>query len=526
MTTTAAAYARYSSDNQDIASIDAQIRAIREYCERSSIYLSKIYTDEARSATTDNRPEFQQMIRDSSLGLFDAIIVHKLDRFSRDRFDSAFYKHQLRKNGIRLISVLENLDDSPESIILESVLEGMAEYYSRNLAREVMKGMKETALRCKHTGGKPPLGYDVAHDKTYVINEEESHVVRSIFEIYAAGSGYSEIMSKGYKTKTKHPFGKNSIHEILKNEKYRGVYVFNRTEKKINGKRNNHKYKKENEIIRIEGGMPRLISDETWERVQERMIKNKKGVNSAKETYLLSGLIYCGKCTGAMTGTRKHAGRNKELYVSYECSTRKRTKGCDMKAINKDYVENIVIENLEQNVFSPEAIEKLVIKIAKYVASRNTDVIRDMKLLASQLAEVQTEINNTVNAIAAGMFHPSMKEKMDDLESRKASLTIRLNEAKLQTQTHAPTEDMIRHYLQKDTIIKDKSPNEQKRIIQAYVKKVTVHTDTIDIDTIVTFAGGGEPYHDKVTISIRGYRHARLFQSTPLRKGRPPSLHK
>ena len=110
MTTTAAAYARYSSDNQDIASIDAQIRAIREYCERSSIYLSKIYTDEARSATTDNRPEFQQMIRDSSLGLFDAIIVHKLDRFSRDRFDSAFYKHQLRKNGIRLISVLENLN--------------------------------------------------------------------------------------------------------------------------------------------------------------------------------------------------------------------------------------------------------------------------------------------------------------------------------------------------------------------------------------------------------------------------------
>ncbi len=141
-----------------------------------------------------------------------------------------------------------------------------------------------------------------------------------------------------------------------------------------------------------------------------------------------------------------------------------------------------------------------------------------MKLLASQLTEVQTEINNTVNAIASGMFHPSMKEKMDDLESRKASLTISLNEAKLQTQTHAPTEDMIRHYLQKDTIIKSKSPNEQKRIIQAYVKKVTVHTDTIDIDTIVTFTGGGEPYHDKVTISIRAYRHTRFNLA--------PSLHK
>jgi site-specific DNA recombinase len=173
----AAAYARYSSDNQREESIDAQLRAIREYCDRNGIRLVKIYTDEARSATTDDRPGFLQMIQDSALGLFDAVIVHKLDRFSRDRYDSAFYKRQLKKNGVRLISVLENLDDSPESIILESVLEGMAEYYSRNLAREVMKGMKETALQCKHTGGKPPLGYDVAPDGTYVINEQEAKAV-------------------------------------------------------------------------------------------------------------------------------------------------------------------------------------------------------------------------------------------------------------------------------------------------------------------------------------------------------------
>ena len=266
----AAAYARYSSDNQREESIDAQLRAIREYCDRNGIRLVKIYTDEARSATTDDRPGFLQMIQDSALGLFDAVIVHKLDRFSRDRYDSAFYKRQLKKNGVRLISVLEPLDDSPESVILESVLEGMAEYYSRNLAREVMKGMRETALQCKHTGGKPPLGYNVAPDGTYVINEQEAKAVRMIFEMYAAGKGYSEIINKlnqeGYKTQTGRPFGKNSIHDILKNEKYRGVYIFNRTERKINGKRNHHKSKSEDEIIRIEGGMPRIIDDETWER--------------------------------------------------------------------------------------------------------------------------------------------------------------------------------------------------------------------------------------------------------------------
>lgn len=328
----AAAYARYSSDNQREESIEAQLRAIREYCERNRIQLVKIYTDEARSATTDDRPGFLQMIQDSSKGLFSAVIVHKLDRFSRDRYDSAFYKRQLKKNGVRLISVLENLDDSPESIILESVLEGMAEYYSRNLAREVMKGMRETALQCKHTGGKPPLGYNVAPDKTYIINEHESRIVQTIFEMYAAGSGYNEIILKlkqeGCKTQTGRPFGKNSIHDILINEKYRGVYIFNRSEKKINGKRNHHKSKSEDDIIKIEGGMPRIIDDKTWKAVQARMKKNKRGpaANKAKETYLLSGLIYCGKCGGAMVGNRRYSGRNKDLYVTYECSTRKDRK--------------------------------------------------------------------------------------------------------------------------------------------------------------------------------------------------------
>jgi len=505
----AAVYARYSSDNQREESIDAQLRAIREYCQRCGIQIVKIYTDEARSATTDDRPGFLQMIQDSALGLFSVVIVHKLDRFSRDRYDSAFYKRQLKKNGVRLISVLEPLDDSPESIILESVLEGMAEYYSRNLARETMKGMKETAFKCKHNGGKPPLGYDVAPDKSYLINEQEARAVKLIFEMYASGKGYSDILktliSEGCRTKTGRPFGKNSLHEILKNEKYRGVYIFNRTERKLNGKRNHHKSKSEDEIIKIDGGMPRIIDDDTWEAVQERMGNHKRGANSAKENYLLAGLIYCGKCGGAMTGTRKYAGRNKDLYVSYECSTRKRTKACDMKAIGKEYVENLVIDYLEKRLFSPEAIEKLVIKITEYAASQSQEINRDIKAFTDQLAGVQTEINNIVNAIAAGMFHQSMKAKMDELEAKKTNLTIKLEEAKLQAQTHAPTEDMIRNYLQKDADIKNKSPEEQKRIIQTYVKKVVVYDDKVD--TFVTFPWYGSPPPIKITISIKRYRH-------------------
>ena len=456
----------------------------------------KIYTDEARSAITDDRPGFLKMIEDSSLGLFSAVIVHKLDRFSRDRYDSAFYKRQLKKNGVRLISVLEPLDDSPESVILESVLEGMAEYYSRNLAREVMKGMRETALQCKHTGGKPPLGYNVAPDGTYVINEQEAKAVRMIFEMYAAGKGYSEIITAlnkdGHRTQTGRPFGKNSIHDILVNEKYRGVYIFNRSASKEKGSRNHHKSKNEDEIIKIEGGMPRIIDDETWERVQERMRSNKRGRNSAKEIYLLSGLIYCGKCGGAMTGARKFAGRNKDLYVTYECSMRKRTKTCDMKAINKVYIENLVIEHLEKNVFAPEATERLVTKIIKYASSQRKEISQDIKTITDQLAGVQTEINNIVNAIAKGMFHESMKAKMDELEARKAQLSLKLEEAKLQEQIHAPTEEMIRRYLQKDADIRNKSPEEQRRVFQTYINRIIVYEDKIDIDKIVTFDGGGE----------------------------------
>lgn len=136
----AVAYARFSSDNQRQESIDAQVRAINEYCSKHDIQLVKIYADAAQSATTDKREQFLEMMNDLKKKAFDYIIVHKLDRFSRDRYDSAYYKKLIKDNGVTLISVTEQIDNSPESVILESILEGMAEYYSKNLAREVRKG--------------------------------------------------------------------------------------------------------------------------------------------------------------------------------------------------------------------------------------------------------------------------------------------------------------------------------------------------------------------------------------------------
>lgn len=505
----AVAYCRYSSDNQREESIDAQLRAIRSYCEKNNYALVDTYIDEAKSATTAKRPSFQKMLSDSSANLFDVVIVHKLDRFSRDRYDSAFCKRKLRENGIKLFSVLENLDDSPESIILESLLEGMAEYYSANLARETMKGMKETAYQCKHNGGTPPLGYDVDSDKHYVINKEEAEAVRIIFDWYAKDRTYSAILEElnrlGYKTKRGGRFGKNSLHDILVNEKYIGTYVFNKSVAKINGKRNNRITKAKDEIIRIENGMPAIIDKKTWEEVQEKMKNNKSnGRKSAKQIYLLSGLIYCGSCDGSMHGITRHCGRNKTAYSSYECTTRKR-KGkdvCSMKAIGKNIVENAVIDHLLENVFSISGSQELAEKIYTFSQTQNKGVNTDLANFKKQLSQIDIKINNIVDAIADGMFHPSMKEKMDALEARKEELQIKIAGAEHINNVHSLSKEKIAAYLTKDADIKEKSPEEQKKIIQTYIKRVTIYENKIDIETIVTLNGGGDGNRTRVRKSI------------------------
>ncbi|QEH69968.1 hypothetical protein EKH84_16840 [Cellulosilyticum sp. WCF-2] len=205
-------YARYSNDNQREESIDAQIRATKEYIEKKEWCLVDTYIDRAKSATSAKRPEFQRMIADSQQGKFDMVIVQKLDRFSRNRYDSIFYKQKLKDNHIKLVSVTEKLDNTPESLIFESLNEGFNEYYSANLSREVRKGMKETAMQCKHTGGTPPLGYDVDGQKYYIMNVQESIIVKEIFNKYLEGYGYNYLLDylkeKGYKTKSGKDFAR------------------------------------------------------------------------------------------------------------------------------------------------------------------------------------------------------------------------------------------------------------------------------------------------------------------------------
>lgn len=369
-----ALYARFSSDNQRSESIDAQLRAMHGYCEQHHYAIVETYVDEARSATTDRRPAFQRMISDSAAHTFDILLVHKLDRFARNRYDSAIYKRELKKNGVTVYSVLENLDNSPESVIMESVLEGMSEYYSQNLAREVMKGMTETALQCKHTGGKPPLEFDVDPvTKKLVVNEAEAETVRTIFNMYAKDCGYAEILrvlhERGAKTKAGNEFAKNSLHEILCNRKYVGTFVFNRSSPKApDGTRNSHRQKDAEDLIAIEGGCPQIVSDDIYKKVAERLNSHKHegGRRNAKQRYLLAGKVFCKDCGRAMVGNARRSGRNKSLLVTYRCPSQKYV--CRNKEINKEYLERYVVQLLENEIFSPSALQNLAKKNSESTA--------------------------------------------------------------------------------------------------------------------------------------------------------------
>ena len=489
----AAIYSRYSSDNQREESIDAQIRAINEYAQRNNISVVKVYTDEAESAKTDDRPNFQKMIDDSSKGIFECIIVHKLDRFSRNRYDSAFYRRRLTENGVRLISILENLDDSPESIILESVLEGMAEYYSANLARETMKGLKETALKCKHTGGLPPFGYDIDENKKYRINLYEAAAVKKIFTMYVSGSSYNTIIgwldNNGYKTKKNQPFGMNSLNAIFNNEKYTGVFIFNRTKRDVNS----HKNKSESEIIRIPGGVPQIIDFDLWNEIKEKLNKNRfKGARyKAKNQYLLTGVIRCGKCGYSMTGNTRLSGQSKTPYSDYECNGKKNKRLCNMRNINRDHIEDIVLTGLYENLFSPKKIDKIVNIIFDYAQQQAKEVSKDYIQYQNELKTVEKQISNIIDAIAGGMFHEAMKLKMGELEAKKNMLQSTLVGLRSSQSRIFFTREIIKDYLFENFHLEDKSFENKKRLIQTFVVKISVNENTIDITSIVNFNGCG-----------------------------------
>jgi site-specific DNA recombinase len=285
-------YNRFSSDNQRTESIDAQIRFNHDYAKKQGIEIIKDYKDEAVSGKTDDRPQFQQMLSDAKAGLFNVVICHKVDRFARNRIESAINKYNLRKCNVKVLFSGQSIDDTPEGQLMEGILESMAEYYSLNLAKETMKGLKENAYKCKFNGGIVPFGYSVDPiTKTYIVNEKEASYVKLIFKMYIDGSTYPNIINKlneyGVKTRLNKEFTYASLHDMLINEKYIGIYSFNkRKPRTLDGKRNNRSLKDETEVIRIPNGVPQIIDTDVFLEVQKQLDFKKRATRKATEAYL------------------------------------------------------------------------------------------------------------------------------------------------------------------------------------------------------------------------------------------------
>jgi len=434
----AALYARFSSDNQRNESIDAQIRAIKEFAKNNDIMIVGEYIDRAKSATTDDRPDFQRMISDSAKGNFSLVLVHKLDRFARNRNDSIVYRMKLQKNRVSLLSVLEPFDDDkPENIILQSVLEGMNEFYSRNLSREVRKGLKENALKCKHTGGSPPLGYDVDKDtRLLVVNEHEAEAVRFIYKSVLEGNGYSSIIirlqQEGYKTKAGKSFGKNSLYEILHNPKYKGFYVYNRASPAdpYTKKRNSHLENLPEDMIIIRGGVPAIVSEEDFDKVQQILEKRKRqyrGIKKNQERYLLTGKIFCGICGCSYTGNRKKSSGNRAPNITYRCNkqSRRTNIACKNREINRDYIEAFVVEQIEKAIFNDRMADTIISQFEEYLCEQNKEMSQKLKRLETQIKEIDIKLSNLSDILADGVERRQRNivlKKMESLEDEKTAL--------------------------------------------------------------------------------------------------------
>ena len=501
----AVAYARFSSDNQRDESIEAQIRAIKKYCSENDYELIHEYADYALTGRSDHRPEFQRMIDDSYRQNFDAVIVHKFERFARNKFDSVMYKHRLRQNGIKVISVLEKLDGSPESVLLESLYEGMAEYFSLNLSREVMKGMMENVEQNLTTGGTPPLGFDFVNKK-YVINEYEAEAVRIIFNMYINDNSYQKIIDtlnqKGYKTKLNRDFKKTALHEILKNERYVGTYIYGKRIK-VNGKRNTHRESKN--VIRKENAIPAIIDKETWEITQMKMKdkahKNKPGKNKAKVNYRLTGKIFC-ECGGAMHGNTRSGGNGgKYVYSSYICSNK-----CGNKGVEKNKIENYVMDKIK-SYFTEDRKKELIYQATEIYLSEKKEAPREKDILNKELRETERKIESILEAITNGMYHESLKEKLTDLELKKKEIQNRISKAEIRTSYSI---DDVHEYIK--SILDFENEDAREKSIQIFVEKVVIHKEKVDLYILFSFAENsrgfewctqGEPFqiHDLISFS-------------------------
>lgn len=495
-------YGRYSSHSQKDASIEQQFRECREFAERNDIQIIGEYADHALTGKTDKRPEFQRMIRDSARGRFQYVITWKVDRFARNRYDAATYKARLKKHGVKVLYAKESIPDGPEGILLESVLEGSAEYYSANLSQNIKRGMLDNARECKSNGSRV-IGYRVGPDQRFEIDPETAPIVRRIFEQYDAGTTQKVIVedlnAKGFKTLRGKPFNKNSLTRILKNEKYIGIYEY--------------------ADVRIEGGIPQIIEKELFDSVQSKLNRNKRAPAHRWDIadYLLTGKLFCGHCGAAMVG-RAGTGKSGRKYNYYACVGRTRRKACDKKPVAKDRIEELVVRITVDQVLLDSVIEQIATAaVALQEQERDQSVLRGME---AKLRETEKAITNIIAAIEQGIITPSTKSRLMELEDDKASLEAEIENEKLEKPMISKEQLVTAMKAMRSGDVT--SEKFQSRIIDTFISAIYLYDDRL----VITYNFSGE--NNKVSLEnvnskLENLNELNDLECSPLDSSAPPN---
>lgn len=461
--TRAVIYARYSSSSQTEQSIEGQIRVCSEYAKVKGLTIVGEYIDRAISGRTDNRPDFQRLMQDCNKHLFEAVIIYRTDRFARNKYDSAIYKRHLRKCGIELHYAAEHIPEGPEGIILESLMEGLAEYYSAELSQKIRRGIRESALKGKVTGGNIALGYKIGPDKSFVIDEKEAEVVRIIFDMFVRQKTNAEICeylnSLGLRTSRGNCFTKSSVPRIIQNEKYIGVYKCG--------------------DIRIENTVPPIVSKEVFAMAQKENVRRRTSKQAAlpRANYLLSGKLFCGHCKKKMTGVSGTGRRGRKFYYYY-CPAARYKRGCNKKQVPKNWVEDLVVEETLSHILQPEAI-KYIANACYEIQLNDKSGDEEVEFYRRRITENKKALNNTLKAIESGIDTMSLPARLKELELENLQLhdELKAAEARKILLTPEHIKFMLMQYIKE-------SEDEQaykKEIIDCFVSEVYLYDDRLII---------------------------------------------
>ena len=492
-----ALYARVSSYKQTETDlpISGQLKAMREYADREghTVLENHVYIDEAKSALSDNRPAFKQMIAavKSNPRPFEAILVWKLSRFARNREDSIIYKSLLRRHGIQVISINEQIDDSPVGRLLEGIIEVIDEFYSQNIAQDAFRGMKEAATRGFWVGGNIPIGYkgvQVIEGKTKRTKlelAEDAPLVKRMFQMCLQGYGAKEIANvlndEGFRTRADKFWSHHAVLGILRNELYTGTLVWNR-------KARRNPMKQDKQVIRLENAHPAIVDKETFERIQE-LLKQRGSKNVHPRVwgspYLLSGLVLCGECGHHMVGASAKWSR----YFYYACQNyvKRGRNACGAKLVRKELLERKVLNRIRKVILQEENFERLMQLILEELNSHRGEHEEALKIIEAQLAGWKKKLSRLYEALETGKLElddlaPRIKEArcyIEELNHKKVELEQRLNHSAVQVIHRPRIKKMVAKFRD---LLSEGSLRERKTFLRSFIKGVRINWPKVEME--------------------------------------------